>query len=195
MSPELSIFDKRYKRCALGLHRADRPTAMILGERELADELERLCDELAQEKQKTALLLELRAATKERIEELAGSVRVLSRVIHDSLDASDCAGAALSPRTPANGRQEPAAAQTASHEAPEQSCAGSSISDAKPSAPQAEPSVTGEVAGPNPAPRTINAGQLSALRDVIALIDKGECVGLTEHEERLVDTLREVAHA
>ena len=189
MSPELSIFDKRYKRCALGLHRADRPTAMILGERELADELERLCDELAQEKQKTALLLELRAATKERIEELAGSVRVLSRVIHDSLDASDCAGSfkpfAESARAHDDnvGRSEVARSERSSESA--------SASEAG----KAEPGVTPEVAGARPAARTINAGQLHALRSIIALIDKGEAVALTEHEERLLDALREVANA
>lgn len=52
-----SIFDQRYGRCLGGIHKRGARYVTLLTEPEWIKVIEGLCDELAQEKQKVALLL------------------------------------------------------------------------------------------------------------------------------------------
>lgn len=88
MQPEsASIFESRYERRSSEML-LDKATGVFLTDPDSIKAIEKLCDELAQAKQALTLHAEIRALNKARIEEQAGTLRVLSRMITDSLDAT-----------------------------------------------------------------------------------------------------------
>lgn len=102
----VSIFDSRYERVERNELRRRQPRELLTTGGELIAEIQKLCDELAQARQTLALHAEIKALNKERVTSLEaeaechrGTVRVLSRMITDSLD-STAEGGACSPEAP-----------------------------------------------------------------------------------------------
>lgn len=154
MQPEsVSIFDQRFQLLpitrALYVRGSEEP---MTGEDKI-EAIKRLCDELAQARQALTLHAEIRALSKERIEEQAGTLRVLSRMITESLDAPISAGENATAASTVAGdsvcaesvpEHSPAASSARSSDRPERA-----IPSDNPNGPEA-----GEVAGSIPAAHT-----------------------------------------
>lgn len=144
MQPEsVSIFDSRFQLLpitrALYVRGSEEP---MTGEDKI-EAIKRLCDELAQARQALALHAEIRALSKERIEEQAGTLRVLSRMITESLDAPISAGENATAASTVAG--DSVCAESVLEHSPAASSARSSGE---------EHAMPGEVAGSQPAAHT-----------------------------------------